>query len=252
MLAIIERSAIDGQRQYHSDLETAMLKYISEHETEFLPEGADALELDTAAAEAAAEAHQHMTPAVERSPEEVAAERVREVEQRGLQWAFDTVTNASKVASESFWGAMDILGDVIGDLRESKDRTSWITGIVIFLLVVSNLWSIVSLRDARSRNEMTLKQMESRKYYHTPATTNAGGGREDDREKMTSVAADAVKVFWEGLMAADGQQKWSLGAGGGAYLEEAKELRRSVERLEERLARLESGSSAPPPIDRVD
>ena len=39
VISIIERSAIDGQKVYHSDLEKAMRLYIQEHQSEFLPEG---------------------------------------------------------------------------------------------------------------------------------------------------------------------------------------------------------------------
>ena len=38
---IIEKSAVDGQKTYHRDLETAMRQYIKEHATEFQVEGDD-------------------------------------------------------------------------------------------------------------------------------------------------------------------------------------------------------------------
>ena len=38
---IIERSAIEGQKAYHTDLEKAMWAYIQEHQSKFIPEGVD-------------------------------------------------------------------------------------------------------------------------------------------------------------------------------------------------------------------
>ncbi|CUA74139.1 putative membrane protein C20F10,07 [Schizosaccharomyces pombe 972h-] [Rhizoctonia solani] len=38
--AVIDRSAIDGQKQHHQDLEKAMRKHIAAHRSEFIPQGA--------------------------------------------------------------------------------------------------------------------------------------------------------------------------------------------------------------------
>lgn len=34
---IIEKSAIDGQKEYHGDLDKSMRAYIHEHQSEFIP-----------------------------------------------------------------------------------------------------------------------------------------------------------------------------------------------------------------------
>lgn len=44
---MIDKSAIDGQKQYHQDLEKAMRKHITAHRTEFVPNGAAAAESES-------------------------------------------------------------------------------------------------------------------------------------------------------------------------------------------------------------
>ena len=56
-LGIIEKSALDGQKTYHADLEKAMRQYIHEHQSEFVPEGIDVAAVEEAeSAQQAAEA----------------------------------------------------------------------------------------------------------------------------------------------------------------------------------------------------
>ncbi|QRW18283.1 GRAM domain-containing protein [Rhizoctonia solani] len=45
--AVIDKSAIDGQKQHHQDLEKAMRKYIADHRSEFVPKGVVAQEAET-------------------------------------------------------------------------------------------------------------------------------------------------------------------------------------------------------------
>jgi len=134
-LAIVEKASLDGNRQYHTDLEKAMRAYINEHRTEFLPEGVDAALADQ---EAAAE-EALFSPT---SPTGlIGPKSAKDLEGRGLQWALDTFKGTSKVAKDSFSGAIDILTDSFSDLWSTSSTTA-ILYVVISVLVLSNLWTL--------------------------------------------------------------------------------------------------------------
>ncbi|KAJ7047983.1 GRAM-domain-containing protein [Mycena amicta] len=100
---IIERSAIDGQRVYHVDLEKAMRAYIQEHQAEFMPAGVDPAQIVAPPVEAA--------PAIPTANEIDTQKREAERHQRGLQWAYDTFDGAYSVAKQSTKGALELIHD---------------------------------------------------------------------------------------------------------------------------------------------
>src|SRR6267154_4535219 len=100
---LIERSAIEGQKVYHSDLDKAMRMYIQEHQSEFIPAGID----PTAVAPV-----EPLSPIVGLSKpslgqvlgisdEDARKAREHERNRRGLQWAYDTFEGAYNVAQHS-------------------------------------------------------------------------------------------------------------------------------------------------------
>jgi len=153
---IIERSAIDGQKVYHGDLEKAMRTYIQGHQSEFLPEGVEvtsvALEeapaIFEAAAEAAADDEKHPTP-------EALKQRERERNARGLQWAWDTFDGAYQVAKRSTKGALELVHDAW-----DQSTSTTILWFVIVILVFSNLWTLTRVGSGR---EEASRKLESRK-----------------------------------------------------------------------------------------
>ncbi|KAJ3572178.1 hypothetical protein NP233_g3267 [Leucocoprinus birnbaumii] len=159
--SIIEKSAIDGQKTYHSELETAMRKYIQEHQSEFIPEGLDPSVLPEAVSSASTgDITLISTISNEKrlSSEEESKRREQERNQRGLQWAWDTFEGASQVAIRSTKGALEL----IRDAWEQSSSTT-IMWFVIVALIISNLWSLVlmgSREEAGRRKEM--KKMEER------------------------------------------------------------------------------------------
>ncbi|KAG8935730.1 hypothetical protein FRC02_006778 [Tulasnella sp. 418] len=215
---IIERSAIEGQRTYHSDLEKAMRAYIAEHPTEFLPEGADAADAVELNSPTAVEDAANGTATGDKS-----ITHSREVEQRGLQWALDTFSGASKVAKQSFWDAIDIIADAWPSSSEGggSSKTGW--WIVVGILLFMNIWTYMSLNQSKAREEMTRRRWE--KYNN-----KASGALEDER--VEGVAAQAVKAFWEG-MANRQLLEWKVG-----HEEELKDLRRQLEELKQRMDRM--------------
>lgn len=217
---IIEKSCGDGQKTYYSDLETAMRKYISEHRTEFIPEGVDADAVEEAQAEEAA--LNASTPKdgglQPTGPKPVATSR-------GLQWALDTFEAASKVTTDSISGLFDIISDLIGGF--SFSRTS-VLSIIIALLVASNIYTILTVGE---RRETGKRQVEER--------------RETERERWVG---DAVKAFMEAQQSMNGTPTSTAVPTGAtnqprhkesAIVQELERLRGLVERLEARVASLE-------------
>ncbi|KAG6380671.1 hypothetical protein JVT61DRAFT_5042 [Boletus reticuloceps] len=134
---LIEKSAIEGQKVYHSDLDKAMRLYIQEHQAEFVPEG-----LDLAAVAPA----EPITPLVEANggPEAplsaVEARKAREHDRnrRGMQWAYDTLEGAYCVAERSTKGALEL----VKEAWEQSSSTT-ILWFVIVLLVFVNMWTLM-------------------------------------------------------------------------------------------------------------
>ncbi|KAK0476622.1 hypothetical protein IW261DRAFT_318914 [Armillaria novae-zelandiae] len=161
---IIERSAIDGQKVYHADLEKAMRAYISEHQSEFVPEGVDPAALALVEPVTAADVKQ---PTLEPTSEEGRKQRERERNRRGLQWAWDTFEGAASVAKQSTKGALELIGDA---WDQSSSTTILI--FVIVLLVISNIWTLARMGyKAESGKRKVLQTTEEReKWIHGVVT----------------------------------------------------------------------------------
>ncbi|EKM84241.1 hypothetical protein AGABI1DRAFT_67583 [Agaricus bisporus var. burnettii JB137-S8] len=155
--SIIEKSAIEGQKTWHRDLEIAMRAYIQEHQAEFVPEGVDASALP-----ASPNPNVPPTPGeVTISSKEANKRREHERNRRGLQWAWDTFEGASQVAIRSTKDAFEL----VCDAWEQSSSTT-IMWFVIVGLVLSNLWSLFlmgSREEAGRRKEM--KKMEEREKW---------------------------------------------------------------------------------------
>jgi len=233
--SIIERSAIDGQRTYHADLERAMRQYILSHPTEFIPAGSDAVQTADALESASdAQLTSALSPTGDKPIEFTPTDRRKVAEQRSLQWALDTFTSAISLTSQSFWGLIDILGDLwegAPDMPDMPDSSTFSNGriwwvVVVFLLGL-NIWTWSSLHQSRTREELTRRRMSGT----IAATVAAADGA--DKDKLANVATEAVRLFWEGVVERqnDGWKK---------ELEtELARLRGVVETLEMKMAKLE-------------
>ncbi|KAG8980258.1 hypothetical protein FRB90_007716 [Tulasnella sp. 427] len=236
--AIIERSVMDGQRTYHSDLERAMRTYISEHPTEFVAEGAPADAVATAAVENDATP---TSPSGEKTPDAPtgAADR-RVVERRTIQWALDTFTSAMKLTSESFWGLVDIIQDLLESAPDmpSSGGGSWFWGALVALLLAMNLWTWSSLSQSRAREELTQRRFGG--------ISPVGNSMVDTVQGAERVATEAVRVFWQGVVE---QQNagWKE-----ELLVEMRALRSEMVRLEERLQLVEGEGKRKLSMEEVD
>lgn len=222
---IIEKSAIDGQKTYHSDLESSMRKYIHEHQSEFIPEGVDVAAVE----EAEAQATDSARPSMEQvSLSELERRKSREYErnQRGLQWAYDTIEGAFRVGKQSAEGAWEL----IKDAWDQSSSTAILYFVIVFL-VVSNVWTLLmvgSREEAGRRKEMR---------------------RTEEREKWVQ---GVVTTLWEELLAT---KNTGGGSGGGAtwaaqqrapgeWREEVAEMRAALDSVEQRVAQIRQSLNA--------
>lgn len=182
---IIERSAIEGQKQYHADLEKAMRAYIQEHQSEFMPEGVD---LAQVVAEPAADVV--VVPVAGDAP------KLREVERsgRGLQWAWDTFDGASNVARQSTRGALEL----IHDQWEGSTWKSVFWTITIVTLLISNALTFrMNYKvDGGRRPEKEPPKVEDKEKWVAGVVTalwdEFAAGKFPVAPSATSVAAAAV------------------------------------------------------------
>ncbi|KDQ30012.1 hypothetical protein PLEOSDRAFT_154728 [Pleurotus ostreatus PC15] len=172
---IIERSAIEGQKVYHSDLDRAMRAYIQEHQSEFLPAGIDVAAItpqpDTVTSPTTAS-----SPPL--STEEARKTREHERNQRAFQWVYDTFDGAFGVAKHSTFGVLELI-------RDAWEQCSSTT-ILIFIivgLVLSNLWTLTMM--GKKEDEGRVKEAK----------------RTLEREKWVQ---GVVTALWEELAAAKG------------------------------------------------
>lgn len=224
---IIERSAIDGQKVYHGELERAMRAYIQEHHSEFVPEGA--LE---AAAEEEAEVEGEDQPreltsggqtagvaGAEKSQDQLSREerekqREKERNQRVWQWAWDTCEGAFGVAKNS----TKTIVDLIGDAWDQSSSTT-ILYFVIVILVLSNLYTLVRMgkKEEVGRRKEMMKAEEREKWVQSVVVTlwdelaagrmepgevrerfleQTGRGKGPSSEGVQSLPPGVVKSLW--------------------------------------------------------
>ncbi|KAG2035709.1 GRAM domain-containing protein [Suillus americanus] len=186
---LIEKSAIDGQKVYHSDLDKAMRMYIQEHQSEFIPAGVD----PTAVAPV-----EPLSPVIELTNpthfggssgmSDAAARKAREHERnrRGLQWAYETFDGAYGVAKRSTFGALELV-------KEAWEQSSSMTILyfVIVILVFSNLWTLMLV----GQREEAGRRKEAK--------------RTEEREKW---ARDIVSGLWEEMSV--GRARGNIGSSG--------------------------------------
>ncbi|KAG7100159.1 hypothetical protein E1B28_001939 [Marasmius oreades] len=197
---IIERSAIDGQKNQCIELERAMRAYIQEHQLEFIPEGVDlgAIAATSSANDAANNASPTSPSAGDYLVPPTPKERERERNQRAFQWAWDTFDGAFKVGTTSAKGAIELIIDAW-----DQSETTTILYFVIVGLVFSNLytWMKVSSSGKRELRELRELRRELRardiafQVQEPPSTVAAGWSVDEsgEREKWIQGIVSALK-----------------------------------------------------------
>ncbi|KAH7922680.1 hypothetical protein BV22DRAFT_1016867 [Leucogyrophana mollusca] len=220
---LIEKSAIEGQKVYHSDLDKAMRMYIQEHQSEFIPEGVD----PTAVAPV-----EPISPAAESptgnilnaslSDEDARKVREHERNRRGLQWAYDTFDGAYNVAKRSTNGALELIKD-----GWEQSSTTTILYFVITILVLSNLWTFILV----GRREEAGRRKEAK--------------RTEEREKWVQ---GVVTGLWEemasGRARAGGVSSFPTGPVGEDWRTEVENIGKTLDAVEERVRHIRESLNA--------
>jgi hypothetical protein len=227
MLGIIERSAVEGQRTYHSDLEKAMRAYIQEHQSEFIPEGVDpeiAL-VNVAAPAVIADIHTAAAAASKGTESLTEKQREHERNQRGLQWAWDTFDGAYQVAKRSTKGALEL----VSDAWEQSTSTT-ILYFVIVVLVFSNLYTLMRMgsREEAGRRKEMRKVEEREKWVQSIVTALWDELAAGKKEAIRMSHHDAGGVV-------DGSQSPADTVAPGSWMEEVAHLHDTLNTVEQRV-----------------
>jgi hypothetical protein len=219
LIGIIEKSAVDGQKTYHHALEDAIKEYIKEHASEFVVEGDDGEPIpDEPIVEAEPGPVVVERPAVTEKP----GRRNREHDANAFQAAFDAVVDG---ISTLLGGILAIFSTVFGILQDIPLSRESLFGLLVVILVLSNVWTYVSMKDAK--NVVKLEEKRAKRE------ARMGGGARTAaqsvplrREEVTA----AVKAYFEGHP--DGSDVPDPLSD---FSEETKDLLRQLTRIEDRI-----------------
>lgn len=215
---IIDKSAIEGPKQYHADLETGIRLYIKEHASEFGAEGVLEVDDDVLVQSGGVGVDAQPTEA-----EAYAAQQRKAREDRDrtyLQWSADLILAGLR----SIGAGIKIVTEAMDDIFSSSPvQKETILALVIFALVTSNFYTYYAYKPSKlARQARRLAKMDGRRQ----------GFEQGD-------VAEAVRM----LLSASGQR----GGEGlrlrerGSVLEEAEELERVLDEVESRAKDLRRG-----------
>ncbi len=217
---LIDKSAVDGQKTYHRDLERSMRSYMKEHATEFAREGGDGETISEE--EAAAEQEAAVEASAADADDAIAARRKRgEDERNNIQWAFDRIVGGGKNLFGGIWSLVSTIIEILGDFPITKEM--WLA-ILILLLLVSNIWTYVSLRNERMSDKSAMRSARRRQQR-----MGWGGGGVEDGEIAQAVA----EYFTRATVSSPPQEAMQL-------TRMLEEVERRVEALKARMGSLDT------------
>ncbi|CAK9779701.1 unnamed protein product [Cutaneotrichosporon oleaginosum] len=144
---IIEKSAIDGQKQYHDDLANGMRAYMKEHPTEFTVAGAEDAE------EVQEEASKGGTTSIKTEAQEFAAKNRRarqDADYWQLQGALDSVLSGFTSIASGIGTAYNTISDLLSDSPISK--ASFMAALIA-VLVASNVYTYVAQPESKHKEK---------------------------------------------------------------------------------------------------
>ncbi|KAJ9094451.1 hypothetical protein QFC21_005990 [Naganishia friedmannii] len=219
---IIEKSAIDGQKQYHNALEQSMREYMKEHASEFAVQGADGKPIPET--EEADETSGNIGATnVEKSvlvqPDVAAARRKKEEEDASaFQYALDRIITGGKALGSGVWALVRWFGDIIGGLPFGKD---FALVLVIGFLIASNLWTYKALKGSKPA------RVERRERRAAQSDTTPIGASPVELQQMVD---KAVNQYFKGSAESVGLGEASAGLGSytAAILQELNALENRI------------------------
>lgn len=181
---IIEKSAVDGQKTYHRDLETAMRQYIKEHATEFQVEGDDD---EAVAADTVVEPVTTEVVLEEKVVVDQPGRRNREHDANAFQAAFDSVVDGIQSLCGGIFGIGKMAVDVLRDMPLSSEV---LVALLVVALLASNIWTYTSLKQTKNMVKYDERRAKREARLGTPSSRSASL----QREQITA----AVKAYFEG------------------------------------------------------
>lgn len=134
---IIEKSAVDGQKQYHEDLAREMRAYMKEHASEFAVAGAD-----SAVEDAATQPPATIGPT---EAQEYAEKQTRRGKSENdywlLQGCLDSITSGFSMIGSGVSTGFRLVTDMLDESRFSKTSLMF---VVIGLLLLSNVYTYLN------------------------------------------------------------------------------------------------------------
>lgn len=180
---IIDSSALAGQKSTHAALETAVRTYIADHLTEFQVEGADdEVPEDEQPSSVVASPN---NPQAGSSPAALPTSTGEKLSQKAVddgtffQYGVDSLT---KGLAQLFKGIQVIIESLFGSLG-----VHGAFGVIVFLLLLSNIWTYTSLQGARD------PAGGPRLAPRTPILRSTRGS---DKQVSAESVADAVRGKW--------------------------------------------------------
>ncbi|GAA6038906.1 hypothetical protein JCM8097_000567 [Rhodosporidiobolus ruineniae] len=229
---IIDKSAIDGQKTYHNDLEAAMRSYISTHRNEFVEEGHDVDSSSLAPSSSEDDDHAPTSP--------ISAPSAAET--------------ASKPAPSGPLAPLQSLLEPLLDSLLQQSPKTLLLGAIVAILVLSNLWTLRSSsrdRDASYAQHPLERATRARGETYAPglghAPPSSPPGMHGHQSHPHEVASAVRDVLHDYFAAAHGHAPAKAAPvapaeeAGSAYLggrEDLDELERMLDRVEERVRRL--------------
>lgn len=190
-IGIIEKSAVDGQKTYHHDLEKAMRKYIKDHSSEFFPAGQDE---STVCEEFPPEPAQTTTTAV--STADLTKQQRKADEANAFQAALDSVMRGITSLVGGIFGLIKTSFEVLGELPLTKES---LFGAVIFFLLVSNIWTYTSLQQTRKSIKAEERRLKRESRVGSPVKSTAAPAAATSAAALqSSDIALAVRAYFEG------------------------------------------------------
>jgi hypothetical protein len=136
-VGIIDKSAIEGQKQYHDDLEKGMRAHMKAHPTEFFPEGTSAEDGAALAGE-----EEKLSDAEKYAAQTRKARQAQDYS--ALQGALDSVLSGLKAIFSGLGTAIESISDLL-NLGDEGSKVV-ILGILVLILVGSNLYTYIAYR----------------------------------------------------------------------------------------------------------
>ncbi|OCF40765.1 hypothetical protein I317_05460 [Kwoniella heveanensis CBS 569] len=223
---IIEKSAIDGQKTYHDDLESGMRQYIKENAGEFAGEGGEDEDEVAAAAEGGEAGGDGKKGGADSTQSEAQAyadssrKKRQDEDMSLLQAGLDSLSSGAKAIFSGIGGIFESVSDLLAD---TPFKTQNLMGLVIVILIISNIWTYTSI-DRQASIERRERRMG----------TGSGRDRGDDGLREGYADDEFARAVRRVLASRSADPR----------KEEGRELMRILDEVEARLSSLREGVAA--------